>query len=350
MNTRLWRTELRHGVSWAQLSLTLLVFVLPSLLVFTAEPRVELQSVPWQTHAALLRLATVLVVPVAVGLGVLTGGRERRARLGELLAGTPRPVPHRALLAWAVPAVAWLSGLAVAFAVGAAVLSVRFPAGHVGTGWCWELLSVALTPPAGLAVGHLLGRVLPGRWTSLVAAPCVALAVLFFLFDVFGGLTPAYGPPLVRAATPWVAPLSVFTEDKISNLFPSFGELLAPRYVLASLLLHAVVAGVALLLATAGRRLWSVRALVPAVLAALAVLGAGTLVPVSAYQVDPNVTALVCAPGTRSRSAWSTPGSTWPGPSVGRPSGTGSPASAVRVTRPPLPGPPWCAAAAVRRP
>src|SRR5690606_14141120 len=79
------RTELRRSTAGVAAVATLALGA--SLLVAEASS----WAGRWMGLAAAVRFSTLLLAPAAVALGVWQGGRERRRRIGGLLASTPRP-------------------------------------------------------------------------------------------------------------------------------------------------------------------------------------------------------------------------------------------------------------------
>jgi len=171
MDARILRIELRRSLAlWAGLLIAAVgVFVL-----FASNPPYR----SWLELAVFQRDTMQLTWPLALAAGAWQGIRERRSRVAELLATTPRPRRRRVL-----PVAA-----AMAIAVVAAYLVML--AGASGHLWNLEVYLSAGTVPiiatgalamiAAVWLGQALGSLLPSPLTApmLVVAGFALLAVL----------------------------------------------------------------------------------------------------------------------------------------------------------------------------
>ena len=203
----------------------------------------------------------IVLGPVAAGVGAWVGGRERRLRVGELVAVTPRPPWQRVSATWGVlaacVALGFLAQVAVALAgvvAGGAYAGGREPV---------SLAVVTLGVLAASALGLVAGRLVPSRLVAPAAALVVLLGAWFFRSSL----------------TPW--PVGVIAVDDGTRL----------RTVVLVAFVVQLLAGVAacLVLAGARRRPWT---LVPAAVAAVATVS--LLVAPSWTEPDPGARALVC--------------------------------------------------------
>lgn len=257
------RTELRRGTAPVAAVATL---VLGALLLHAEASQ---WGGRWMAFATAVRFSTLVLAPVAVALGVWQGGRERRRRLGELLASTPRPRWQPLVVAWASLTLGCWLGLLVVVAAGAVLVAPV--ATYAGGGWWW-LLAVALVALAAATAGGLaLGRVAP-FWVAAPVAMIGLYALQVYAHDTFG-------PRGLRWLTPILA------------VYDAWGHHLSGWIHLRQALWFGGVAATALVLAAARRR-WL--AILPA---AVALVGAGPFLsgPSSdGWQPDPVANELVC--------------------------------------------------------
>lgn len=257
------RTELRRGTAPVAAVATL---VLGALLLHVEASQ---WGGRWMAFAAAVRFSTLVLAPVAVALGVWQGGRERRRRIGELLASTPRPRWQPLVLAWASLTLGCWLGLLVVVAAGAVLVAPV--ATYAGGGWWW-LLAVALVALAATTAGGIaLGRVAP-FWVAAPVAMIGLYALQVYAHDTFG-------PRGLR----WLVP--------ILAVYDAWGHHLSGWIHLRQALWFGGVAATVLVL-TAARRRWL--AILPA---AVAVVGAAPFLsgpPGYGWQPDPVATELVC--------------------------------------------------------
>jgi hypothetical protein len=124
----------------------------------------------WERSSTQLGLAFVVVAFVMCGVGAWAAGRDRRRRIEDLLATTPRPAPLRDL-ALVTGTAAW--GLVACFAGGAYIFVVSYREATWGGPGPAPIVIGLLTVVAGTAVGHLGGTLIPSRF----AAPLLAVAL-----------------------------------------------------------------------------------------------------------------------------------------------------------------------------
>ncbi|GAA0573817.1 hypothetical protein GCM10010172_68060 [Paractinoplanes ferrugineus] len=269
--SRILRTELRRsGARWAALTL----LVTSTWLLYSGRER-------WPVGYMLLALDQRWYLPLLIGLAMAAGaaqaGRERRARVGELFAGVPRPRAQQVvpmLLAYGIPLF-----LAYVGATALAALRIVSTAHYLRTGaFAGVVTAGALAVVAAAWFGLLIGRVLP----YVATAPGLAIAAL---------VSPLAAQWLAGRAQ-WLSSL-VFPFTGLGGL-TDFASL-PGRFSIAQILyLSGLAAGAALLFA-ATRRRDRLRALIPPALgtaAAVLLLHGG-----SAFvsdPVDPAARELVC--------------------------------------------------------
>jgi len=135
----------------------------------------------WVQASVLVRDGLLIVGPALGGAAAWMGGRERRRKIGDLLATTPRPAWARWSVTWA--ATAFWGALAYVLA-GAYVLALAVRHTDWGAPVAWPMLVGLVAVPAYGAVGYALGSLLPSRFT----APLVAIALLSRSPEVWHGL------------------------------------------------------------------------------------------------------------------------------------------------------------------
>jgi len=167
MNTSLLRIETRRNIGlWLW---PLLVGL--ALFVAYAEPGLAGRVTFWVQASVLVRDGLLIVGPALGGAAAWMGSRERRRKIDDLLATTPRPAWARWSVTWA--ATAFWGALAYAVA-GAYVLALAVRHTDWGGPVAWPMLVGLVAVPAYGAVGYALGSLLPSRFT----APLVAIALL----------------------------------------------------------------------------------------------------------------------------------------------------------------------------
>ncbi len=167
MNTSLLRIETRRNIGlWLW---PLLVGL--ALFVAYAEPGLAGRVTFWVQASVLVRDGLLIVGPALGGAAAWMGSRERRRKIDDLLATTPRPAWARWSVTWA--ATAFWGALAYAVA-GAYMLALAVRHTDWGGPVAWPMLVGLVAVPAYGAVGYALGSLLPSRFT----APLVAIALL----------------------------------------------------------------------------------------------------------------------------------------------------------------------------
>jgi len=171
MDARILRIELRRSLAlWAGLLIAAVgVFVL-----FASNPPYR----SWLELAVFQRDTMQLTWPLALAAGAWQGTRERRSRVAELLATTPRPRRRRVLPVAAAMAIA---------AVAAYLVMLAGASGHLwnsgvylSPGTLPIIATGALAMIAAVWLGQALGSLLPSPLTApmLVVAGFALLAVL----------------------------------------------------------------------------------------------------------------------------------------------------------------------------
>lgn len=138
----------------------------------------------WMQLAMAQRLYLAVLWPVALAAGAWQAGRERRSKVAELFASTPRPRVHRTVPTLAAMAVAVVCAYLVAGIAGGLWI--------MGTAEYLPVQVFAVTAVGALALvaavwlGLAVGRLLP--W--LVTAPAVGIAGLALLLLIPGATRP----------------------------------------------------------------------------------------------------------------------------------------------------------------
>lgn len=198
------RTELRRGIPpWAGAAVLLTLFV-------TLGAKADQWQGGWgETHRQLSSANTLLCGPLTAAAACWQGGRERRARIAELLSGVPRSRLRLAVMAvapvalWA--AVGYLVALAVLVAANLPYAAGRGPSLSLAVSDGCFLVSIAL-------VGFVVGRLSPWRLTAPVLAVCtyVGLGIPSYLDSGFRHLSPGEQAEVdVSAPVWWFAPVMV---------------------------------------------------------------------------------------------------------------------------------------------
>ncbi|PZG01849.1 hypothetical protein [Micromonospora deserti] len=230
----------------------------------------------WMQLAMTQRLYLAVLWPLALAAGAWQAGRERRSKVAELFASTPRPRTHRALPTLIAMAVAVVCGyLAMGIAGGLRI---------IGTAEYLPVAAFAVTAVGALALiaavwlGLAIGRLLP--W--LVTAPALGIAGMGLLL-------------LIPAATRphgWLA--LTFSPIHEMNLPGAYTTVPGRASVAQALWLAALAVTAVMLLASSGWRT-RVAALLPVA------LGAALAITVMPHQnrlvtdaIDPVARELVC--------------------------------------------------------
>jgi hypothetical protein len=203
------RTELRRstapvlGIGLVAISLGLVYSLTGPWIHGTAPWNVE-----WTGLAQWTRYLAVFLWPLVLGAGAWQGLRDRRSRVTELFASTPKPAWRRLLPTVGALAVALTAGYVVLLVVGG--VQVAGTATYFHLKWL-PVAGVMVLALVGIAVlGFGLGRLLP----SMVTPPVLAIAALAAQVSVIQLgwpklLTPAFDGPEVTAFTTVSVPVSL---------------------------------------------------------------------------------------------------------------------------------------------
>jgi hypothetical protein len=130
----------------------------------------------WTQLAMWQRQYLLLLVPLVLGAGAWQARRNRKARMRELPATTPRPAWQRATVEAGAMAVAAVLAYAGMFAAGAG--QVAPTATYFSTAWIPVVAVGALALVAAVLLGLAAGRLLPGKLTPPLVAVAGLLAIL----------------------------------------------------------------------------------------------------------------------------------------------------------------------------
>ncbi|MGW3848862.1 hypothetical protein [Streptomyces fagopyri] len=267
------RIEFRRGfVPWAA-----------AALLFALAWPITAAAARWQgswgdTTDELSAAAGAIAIPFCLAAGAWQGGRERRRRTTELWASTPRSPLARFLTAALPPACA-LAGAYLVVVAGALLACAPYASagGPVPTVFAGSALSIA----ACTVLGQVAGRVLPWRLTAPALAICgyVLAAVGVRSSSGLAGLVPAS--------------LRLFGDEDLPVWW----------YPLVSALWTAGIAGAAVLVHAARRRVTALLPLAAAFAAAVPLVHTGDGMlrdnPLAHHQVcDRSTTPQVCVNAT----------------------------------------------------
>ncbi|GAB1513789.1 hypothetical protein [Actinophytocola sp. KF-1] len=154
----------------------------------------------WTGLAQWTRYLTLFLWPLVLGIGAWQGLRDKRSRVGELFATTPRPGWRRLMPTAAAAAIALTAGYVVLLVVGGVQVAVHTDYVHLKWLPVAGVMVLALTGIALLGFG--IGRLVP----SPVTPPVLAVAALAAQVAVVQRgwpllLTPAFEGPDVTAFT-----------------------------------------------------------------------------------------------------------------------------------------------------
>jgi hypothetical protein len=227
------------------------------------------------------RTNLVMLVPLALGVGAWQARRDRRSRVGDLLATTARPSWQRRLHIAVPLGIGAATGFLAVFAglvVFALVVDTYVPPSLV-----LPAMAAALTLAAGVWLGAALGRALP--WVVMppliVVAGLVGLTALVLFTDPEGDSDGLY-------------PRSWLLNPTGTEGFSAFETLTTP--VLIAQVLWMVALAAACLLLYVAARFWRLLAVVPIV---LGLVLAGPLLPDHLHEgvtLDRGALALECTP------------------------------------------------------
>ena len=174
----------------------------------------------WVQASVLVRDGLLIVGPAIAGAAAWMGGRERRRKMDDLLATTPRPAWVRWGVTWAATA---LWGLLAYAVVGGYVLALAARQMTWGAPVAWPILVGLMAVPAYGAVGYALGALLASRFT----APLVAIALLVAPVVVGrGSRTGTLGPatkPSALDALHYLSPVAALDASVWYGIRPDVG-------------------------------------------------------------------------------------------------------------------------------
>ncbi|WP_433793499.1 hypothetical protein [Actinoplanes sp. CA-252034] len=188
MARRILWTEIRRGTP----PLVALFTAMAMTWMLAAHP--ESWAGQWTGLSTYLRVSLLILIPLQVAGGAWQIGRDRRARIEDLLSTMPRPAWQPLVAAWAAVTLAGLAGLVPPLVIAMILVGLR--ASHVGDGWWWPLLVGLIALPSAAALGVLLGRFVALRLVAPVAGVIVylGLAVPVYLHETrWTGLSPVIG-------------------------------------------------------------------------------------------------------------------------------------------------------------
>lgn len=149
----------------------------------------------WPDTSHAIRVTLFILGPLAAGIAAWMAGRDRRRRIGDLLATMPYPVPARNLAVWSGTAI-WIAGAYIT--TGAVLLGLT--AWNATGGSPVPFLSIVVVGILGVvahtAFGYLAGHYLPSRFV----APLIA--TLLFVAQAAPGYSSS---ALIRYLSPVIA-------------------------------------------------------------------------------------------------------------------------------------------------
>jgi hypothetical protein len=229
----------------------------------------------WTQLAMWQRQYLFLLVPLVLGAGAWQARRNRRSKMGELLATTPRPVWQRATVEAGAMAIAAALAYAGMFAAGA--VQVVPNATYFSSAWIPVLAVGALSLVAAMLLGLAAGRLVPGRLAPPLVAVAGLLAILLpAIFTGHGGASLDLLQPMVSTAN--------------QSDFVTFSA----RVHLLQALWFAGLAVTGLLAFAASRPAGRLLAVLPAVLAVAVVAPLLPTRPAATLVADRGSYALVC--------------------------------------------------------
>ncbi len=210
----------------------------------------------WSMLAGYQRIMLVVLWPLAVGAGGWHAGRDRAARMEELIATTPQPRWRRVLPGALLVAACLAVGYAAILAAGAVRVVTRTSYAHPG--WVPVALVGALSLVAAGLLGAGVARLVPSKYTPL------ALVLVGFAAVVLPPEALGWGE---HGAAMLLLPELLVELDEFTAV--------ATRVNVGQAVWFGALAVSGLVLTVVGRRRWAWAATVPAVagmLVALAVL------------------------------------------------------------------------------
>ncbi|HEX4223490.1 MAG TPA: hypothetical protein VHZ97_14070 [Pseudonocardiaceae bacterium] len=274
MSGRILRIELRRSSAWVT-GLVIALLGIAGLLSLALSTEGYVWDGQWATLATFQRIMLVLLWPLTVGAGAWQARRDRRSRAEELLGTTARPSWRRMLPAAMAMALCLIVGYVLIFAVGA--IKVAGDTDCFSTNWLPVALVGALSLVAAGWLGMGIGRLVPSVYTPPVL---VVLGFLVLLLPIQLSKGDAPGSSAL------FSPGFTDTADEFSRVAPSVD--------VGQLVWFAGLALGGLLLVMFARRIASMAALVPAVLALVIVVPIFAAAPAGGMQADPGALVAVC--------------------------------------------------------
>ncbi|WP_406399520.1 hypothetical protein [Streptomyces uncialis] len=284
MNPRIARIELRRSAApWTGAVVLAAALAFLCLIPGPWSTGSALWTAQWTSMAMWTRHMLVFLWPLAVGLGALQGLRDRRSKMTELLAGTPRPAWHRAAAQAGTTAFTLVSAFALLLLVGA-VLVLAGDASYFHLGW----LPISLVGALGLGAGAVFGMGAARAMPSILTPPALAVAALMVTNFLRHHRSSDAEVPLALVPNP-VALLAPTVAEVHETLLTLSAHVHLGQTVW---LLGMAATGVALLAAAGPRaRLLALTPLVVGGVFALLLFPAG---PRDTYVVDREAAAQVC--------------------------------------------------------
>jgi hypothetical protein len=272
MTARIVHIELRRSVA---LGAAIVIAAAGAFVLFASNPPYR----SWMELVILQRDIMQLTWPLALAAGAWQGVRERRSRVEELIATTPRPRWWRVLPVATAMAIAAVAAYAVMLA-GAAV-HLRHPAAYFPTGAVPLIALGALALVAAVWLGLAVGALLP----SPLTAPMLAVIGFFAL---------VLSPMLVaqKGGDPGTFLLFPYLQGPPDGGFS--WKMLSARANLSQALWLAAVAAAGLALFAAARPGTRVAAVVPVLLGAAIAVPAMPRHLTAAWIEDHRATEEVC--------------------------------------------------------
>jgi hypothetical protein len=271
---RILRTELRRSSASAAGGLVVILGI-AGMYSMAMTGQTTLWDTEWTVLAVFQRIMLAVLWPLALGAGAWQVRRDRRTRMEELLATTPRPAWRRVLPTSAAMAICLTIGYAAMLAAGA--IRVAGNTDYRPTGWIPVALVGALSLVAAGWLGMGIGRLVPSTYTPPVLAVAGFLALLVPVQVGKGG-------PISNISL--LAPLFSGPIDEFTSVAGAVDTGQALWFA------GLALGGLALLMVT--RRRWTVIAVVPVVaglLIAVPLLGSA---PKGGFQADLVAASEIC--------------------------------------------------------
>ena len=274
MSGRILGMELRRSSAWVT-GLLVAALGIAGLLSLAASREGGIWDAQWTALATFQRIMLILLWPLTLGAGAWQARRDRRSNAEELLGTTARPAWRRVLPTAVAMALCLVVSYVLIFAVGA--IKVAGDTDYFPANWLPVALVGALSLVAAGWLGMGIGRMVPSVYTPPVL---VVLGFLLLLAPV----------QLSKGSAPGAgALLSPGFASKVDEF-----SMVAPAVDLGQFFWFAGLALGGLVLVLFARRLVSVAALVPAVLALVIAVPIFDAAPAGGVEADPGAVAEVC--------------------------------------------------------